>query len=240
VEPFSLEFPVIQLIGLSRRYRQGKGAVVALDSVDLDVRQGELVSVTGPSGAGKSTLLSILGLLDDDWAGEYWLDGEPVHSLKAKQRRELARERIGFVFQAYHLLDDLTVAENVELPLSYRKVARRERQEMVDEVLERFDMVARRDLRPPQLSGGQQQLVAVARAVVGRPQVILADEPTGNLHSRQGERVMEVFRRLNAEGATILQATHHERFAEYAGRVVELEDGRMVADRPGTQASQQP
>ncbi|HEX2252766.1 MAG TPA: ABC transporter ATP-binding protein [Thermoanaerobaculia bacterium] len=224
---------MIRLIGLSRRYRQGKGEALALDAVELDVADGEFVSITGPSGAGKSTLLSILGLLDDDWSGEYWLDEEPVHSLRGKQRRELAREKVGFVFQAYHLLDDLTVAENVELPLSYRKLPRRDRQEMVADVLERFGMAERRDLRPPQLSGGQQQLVAVARAVVGRPQLVLADEPTGNLHSRQGERVMEVFRRLNGEGATILQATHHERFAEYAGRVIELEDGRVVADRPG-------
>lgn len=221
--------PLIRLRDLERYYDTPHGRTYVLRRIDLDIRRGEFVTVMGPSGAGKSTLLHVLGLLDDGWHGEYVLDGRPVHDLSRKQRTALHRETIGFVFQRYHLLDDLTVYENLDLPLSYQGVPRAERQARVADALDRFRIVAKRDLYPNQLSGGQQQLVAIARAVIGRPSVILADEPTGNLHSAQGEEVMELFRQLHGEGVTLVQVTHSETNAAYGDRVVRLLDG-WIAD----------
>ena len=182
----------------------------------------------GPSGAGKSSLLSILGMLDADFRGEYWLRDQAVHSLKQKDRSNLSRQSIGFVFQQYHLLDDLTVAENLDVPLSYRNVGSSERAAMVADTLDRFQMVGKKDLYPRQLSGGQQQLVGVARAVIARPPLLLADEPTGNLHSEQGREIMELFRKLNKEGTTIIQVTHSEENATYGNRVIRLKDGWLA------------
>jgi ABC-type lipoprotein export system ATPase subunit len=182
----------------------------------------------GPSGAGKSSLLAILGMLDMEFSGEYWLRGQAVHGLKPKERHTLARQSVGFVFQQYHLLDDLTVAENLDVPLSYRNVRASERSALVADTLDRFQMVAKKDLYPRQLSGGQQQLVAVARAVIASPPLLLADEPTGNLHSEQGREIMELFRQLNARGTTIIQVTHSEENARYGHRVVRLKDGWMA------------
>ncbi|MCB1055162.1 MAG: ABC transporter ATP-binding protein [Acidobacteria bacterium] len=220
---------MIRLRNLERYYETPHGRTYVLRRIDLDIRRGEFVTIMGPSGAGKSTLLHILGLLDEGWHGEYVLDGRPVHELSRKQRTLLHREAIGFVFQRYHLLDDLTVYENLDLPLSYQGVARAERQARVADALDRFRIVAKRDLYPNQLSGGQQQLVAIARAVIGRPSVILADEPTGNLHSAQGEEIMELFRQLNDEGVTLVQVTHSEANAAYGHRIVRLLDG-WIAD----------
>jgi ABC-type lipoprotein export system ATPase subunit len=179
----------------------------------------------GPSGAGKSTLLHILGMHDAAWTGEFDFFGQPVHRLGRNERLDLQKKNVGFVFQSYHLLDDLTVYENLEIPLSYRDVKKSERQATVADVLDRFQIVGKKDLYPSQLSGGQQQLVAVARAIVAKPKLILADEPTGNLHSEQGREIMELFKRLNAEGTTIVQVTHSERNAEYGSRVIRLKDG---------------
>jgi ABC-type lipoprotein export system ATPase subunit len=199
-----------------------------LRRIDLEVREGEFVTVMGPSGSGKTTLLSILGMLDGTWSGEYHFLDQPVHALKPKQRAQLARQHIGFVFQSYHLIDSLTVAENLELPLSYRDVPRARRQSLVADALDRFNMVAKKDLFSTQLSGGQQQLVGVARAVIGAPRLLLADEPTGNLHSSQAEEIMQLFRRLNEEGTTIVQVTHSEKNATYGNRIVNLLDGWIV------------
>jgi ABC-type lipoprotein export system ATPase subunit len=219
---------VVRVRNLDRAFDQGGGQVFALRRIHLDVEPGDFVSIMGPSGAGKSTLLHVLGLHDAAWTGEYWLDGQPVHALSRKQRQQLQRATIGFVFQSYHLLDDLTVAENLDVPLSYRDVPKSERQARVADVLDRFQIVGKKDLYPSQLSGGQQQLVAVARAVVASPRLILADEPTGNLHSEQGREIMELFRRLNGEGTTIVQVTHSETNAAYGNRIVRLRDGWMV------------
>jgi ABC-type lipoprotein export system ATPase subunit len=199
--------------------------------VNLDIRQGEFVTIMGPSGAGKSTLLGIVGMLDGAWTGEYQLFEHKVHKMSVKQRAELNKQYIGFVFQQYHLLDSLTVAENLDIPLSYRNIKRHEREALVADALDRFGIVGKKDLYPSQLSGGQQQLVAVARAVVAGPKIILADEPTGNLHSAQSREIMELFRRLNAEGTTIIQVTHSETNALYGGRIIELMDGWVVNDR---------
>ena len=193
-------------------------------------RRGLLIILSSPSGAGKSTLLSILGMLDGDWRGEYYLDGHAVHGLKPRQRNELGKRFVGFVFQQYHLLDDLTVYENLEIPLSYRDVKRGERQAIVADVLDRFAIVAKKDLFPSQLSGGQQQLVAVARAVIAEPKIILADEPTGSLHSSQGEMIMELLKSLNEGGTTIIQVTHNEAYAAYGHRVIQLKDGWIVEE----------
>jgi putative ABC transport system ATP-binding protein len=222
--------PLVRTGHLERRYDVGAGHVHVLRQISLEVESGDFVTIMGPSGAGKTTLLSILGMLDHEWAGEYWLAGEPVHALKPKKRMELSRRHIGFVFQQYHLLDDLTVAENLDVPLSYRDVPRAERQALVADTLDRFGIVGKKDLFPSQLSGGQQQLVGVARAVIASPKLILADEPTGSLHSRQGREIMELFGDLNAEGTTIIQVTHNEDWAAYGDRVVELEDGWVVRD----------
>ncbi|TMA19311.1 MAG: ABC transporter ATP-binding protein [Deltaproteobacteria bacterium] len=220
---------MIRLRNIEKAIKQGAGQIFLLRRIDLEIAAGEFVTVMGPSGAGKSTLLAILGLLDHAWTGEYELFGEQVHKLNARQRAELAKRTIGFVFQQYHLLDSLTVAENLEVPLSYRDMKSSERQALVADTLDRFAIVAKKDLYPTQLSGGQQQLVGVARAVIAKPKLLLADEPTGNLHSEQGEEIMRLFRELNRQGTTIVQVTHSEVNAAYGNRVVRLRDGWIAA-----------
>ncbi len=216
---------MIRLHNVEKSFKQGSARVFVLRRIDLEVSEGEFVSIMGPSGAGKSTLLHLLGMHDGDWSGEYDFLEQPVHKLGQKQRLDLQRQNIGFVFQSYHLLDDLTVSENLEIPLSYRNVKRAERQAIVADTLDRFQIVGKKDLYPSQLSGGQQQLVGVARALVASPRLILADEPTGNLHSEQGREIMELFKQLNDEGVTIIQVTHSETNAAYGGRIVRLRDG---------------
>jgi putative ABC transport system ATP-binding protein len=201
-----------------------------LRDINIDIEEGEFVSIMGPSGAGKSSLLHILGMHDHGWSGEYFLRDAAVHHLKAKERATLRNEQIGFVFQQYHLLDDLTVYENLEIPLSYRKVNRSERAAIVADTLDRFQIVGKKDLYPSQLSGGQQQLVGVARAIISNPKLLLADEPTGNLHSSQGEEIMNLFKKLNADGTTIVQVTHSEKNAGYGNRVIQLRDGWIVKE----------
>ena len=201
-----------------------------LKGIDLEVKEGEFVSIMGPSGSGKSTLLNIIGMLDKASAGEYFFLDEPVHKFSERKTSNLHKEYIGFVFQAYHLIDELTVYENIETPLLYRGVKSKERQSLVAEMLDRFQMVAKKDLFPDQISGGQQQLVGVARALIGKPKLLLADEPTGNLHSEQGEEIMNLFKKLNDEGMTIIQVTHSEKNAEHGSRIVRLEDGAIVSD----------
>jgi putative ABC transport system ATP-binding protein len=220
--------PLIALRNVAKSYPTGPTRTFVLRRIDLSVAPGEFVTFMGPSGAGKSTLLSILGMLDGEYEGEYSFSGADVRALKPRGRQELHKKEIGFVFQHYHLLDDLTVYENLELPLSYRDVPRKERQGRVAEALDRFGIVAKKELYPSQLSGGQQQLVAVARAVIAEPKLILADEPTGSLHSSQGTMIMELLARLNAEGVTIVQVTHDERVAGYGRRTVLLKDGWIV------------
>jgi putative ABC transport system ATP-binding protein len=221
---------MIQLKNIERSYKTGAGQTWVLRRVNLDIREGEFITVMGPSGAGKSSLLNVLALLDDQWLGEYWFREQAAHALKRKQRSELAKLNVGMVFQSYHLLDDLTVQENIDLPLSYKDIPRARRQSMVADVLDRFQMVAKKDLYPSQLSGGQQQLVGVARAVIHKPPLLLADEPTGNLHSGQAQEIMELFRGLNQEGTTIVQVTHSEANAAYGNRTIQLRDGWLVAD----------
>ncbi|MEM7551245.1 MAG: ABC transporter ATP-binding protein [Bacteroidota bacterium] len=201
-----------------------------LKSIDFEVQEGEFVTIMGPSGSGKSTLLNILGLLDKPSAGEYYFNDQPVHKLSEKQVTEFHRTHVGFVFQSYHLIDELNVYENIETPLLYRGVKGKERKSMVADILDRFNMVAKKDLFPEQLSGGQQQLVGVARAIIGKPKLLLADEPTGNLHSKQGDEIMEIFRKLNEDGTTIVQVTHSEKQAEVGKRIIQLEDGTIVGD----------
>jgi putative ABC transport system ATP-binding protein len=220
--------PLVRLRNVDRAYDQGGGKVFVLRRITLDIAQGEFVSIMGPSGAGKSTLLHVLGMHDGAFTGEYEFLGYKVHALGRKERQELQKKHIGFVFQSYHLLDDLTVYENLEVPLSYRDVKRSERQAIVGDVLDRFHIVGKKDLYPSQLSGGQQQLVGVARAVVASPKVILADEPTGNLHTDQGREIMELFRRLNEAGTTIVQVTHSDVNAGYGNRIIKLRDGWVV------------
>jgi ABC-type lipoprotein export system ATPase subunit len=222
--------PLIQLRNIEKFYQHGVSRTYVLRRITLDVREGEFVSIMGPSGAGKSTVLHILGMHDSAWSGEYYFMNQPVHALGRKERAELHKKYFGFVFQSYHLLDNLTVYENLEIPLSYRDVRRSERESLVCDILDRFQIVGKKDLYPNQLSGGQQQLVAVARAVIANPKVILADEPTGNLHSDQGREIMELFTRLNAAGTTIVQVTHSEVNAAYGHRVVRLRDGWIVED----------
>ena len=228
----------IQLKNIERSYKTPAGQTWVLRRVNLDIQPGEFITVMGPSGAGKSSLLNVLALLDDEWRGEYWFGEQPVHELKRKQRAELAKRRIGMVFQSYHLLDDLTVQENIDLPLTYKDIARDRRQSMVADVLDRFQIVAKKDLYPSQLSGGQQQLVGVARAVIHKPALLLADEPTGNLHSGQAKEIMELFTELNREGTTIVQVTHSEANAAYGSRVIELRDGWLVADTKHPEVAQ--
>jgi len=220
--------PLISLRDVGKAHQTSGGASHVLRRITLDIAPGEFATIMGPSGAGKSTLLPILGMLDMDFTGEYFLRGQPVHALGAAQRRALAREQIGFVFQQYHLLDELTVAENLAVPLDYRGVPRSERAARVADILDRFSIVGKKDLYPRQLSGGQQQLVGIARAVIGNPSLILADEPTGNLHSAQARDIMELFARLNTGGTTIIQVTHSEENARYGGRTINLKDGWMV------------
>ena len=222
--------PLLSLRDVEKTLDAGGTRHYLLRRVTLDVRPGEFVTVMGPSGAGKSTLLAILGLLDHQWGGEFTFAGEAVHRLAPKARTALGRRHVGFVFQQYHLLDDLTVAENLDVPLDYRGVPKGERQALVADALDRFGIVAKKDLFPSQLSGGQQQLVGVARAVIAKPALLLADEPTGNLHSAQAREVMELFARLNGAGTTIVQVTHSEENATYGSRVVQLKDGWVVSD----------
>jgi ABC-type lipoprotein export system ATPase subunit len=219
---------VITLRNLEKFYEGAYGRSYVLRRINLEIRDGEFVTVMGPSGAGKSTLLSIIGMLDGGWSGEFEFVGHQVHRMKPKERVELNKKYIGFVFQSYHLIDTLTVYENLDIPLSYRNIKSPQRASMVCDTLDRFHIVAKRDLFPNQLSGGQQQLVAVARAVIANPKLILADEPTGNLHSAQGQEIMELFRKLNDEGTTIIQVTHSEVNAGYGNRVIHLADGWMV------------
>ncbi|HKP35716.1 MAG TPA: ABC transporter ATP-binding protein [Pyrinomonadaceae bacterium] len=221
---------MITLRNVERYFSQGLTKNYVLRRIDLDIKPGEFVSIMGPSGAGKSTLLHILGMHDHAWHGEYQFDDVAIHSLNPKKRAEVRNRNIGFVFQSYHLLDDQTVFENLELPLSYRQVSRSERQSIVCDTLDRFQIVGKKDLYPTQLSGGQQQLVGIARAVVSNPRLILADEPTGNLHSAQGKEIMDMFKRLNDEGTTIIQVTHSETNAAYGNRIVRLEDGWIVKE----------
>ncbi len=221
--------PLISLRNVEKSYPYAGGRTWVLRRINLEIQPGEFVTLMGPSGAGKSTLLSILGMLDAEWTGEYLLDGRAVHSLKPKERAELARGTVGFVFQQYHLLDGLTVAENLEVPLSYRNLKRSEREALVGDMLDRFQLVGKKDLYPNQLSGGQQQIVGVARALISSPKVLLADEPTGNLHSTQAQQIMELFRNLNREGTTVVQVTHSQDNAAYGHRIVQLADGWIQA-----------
>jgi len=221
---------MIQLKNVDRSYKTGAGRTWVLRRVNLDIREGEFITVMGPSGAGKSSLLNVLALLDDQWEGEYWFREQAVHDLKRKQRSELAKKNVGMVFQSYHLLDDLTVQENIDLPLSYKDIPRGQRQSLVADTLDRFQIVAKKDLYPNQLSGGQQQLVGIARAVIHRPPLLLADEPTGNLHSGQAREIMELFRGLNQQGTTIVQVTHSEANAAFGSRTIQLRDGWLVGD----------
>src|SRR5262245_2306575 len=218
---------MIDLRNIEKFYETGVGRTYVLRRINLTIKEGEFLTIMGPSGAGKSTILSILGMLDSSWTGEFYFLGEPVHKLKPKDRVEINKRYIGFVFQQYHLLDSLTVYENLDIPLSYRNMRRSERQSIVADVLDKFQIVGKKDLYPNQLSGGQQQLVAVARAVIAKPRLILADEPTGNLHSTQGKEIMELFKKLNEEGTTIIQVTHSEANAAYSDRIVNLFDGWM-------------
>ncbi len=229
---------MIQLKNLERSYKTPAGQTWVLRRINMDIREGEFITIMGPSGAGKSSLLNVLALLDDAWEGEYWFRDQAVHDLKRKQRSELAKRNVGMVFQSYHLLDDLTVQENIDLPLSYKDIPRRERQSLVADTLDRFQIVAKKDLYPSQLSGGQQQLVGIARAVIHKPPLLLADEPTGNLHSLQAKEIMELFRDLNQQGTTIVQVTHSETNASYGSRTIQLRDGWMVGDTANPGLSQ--
>ncbi len=219
---------MIKLRNIEKSFKTGAGETFVLRRVNNEVQKGEFVTIMGPSGAGKSTLLSILGMLDGDWRGEYYLFGEPVHAMKPRARIELNKKYIGFVFQQYHLLDDLTVYENLEIPLTNRNVKRKERQAIVADSLDRLQIVGKKDLYPSQLSGGQQQLVAVARAIIAEPAMILADEPTGSLHSSQGRMILDLLKQLNREGTTIIQVTHNEEYAAFGDRIIQLRDGWIV------------
>jgi ABC-type lipoprotein export system ATPase subunit len=221
---------MIELRNLEKFYDTGAGKTFVLRRISIDIKQGDFVTIMGPSGAGKSTLLAILGMLDSNWQGEYYFLSEPVHKMKPKDRVELNKRYIGFVFQQYHLLDSLTVYENLDIPLSYRNIKRGERQAIVADTLDKFQIVGKKDLYPNQLSGGQQQLVAVARAVIANPRLILADEPTGNLHSSQGKEIMELFKKLNEEGTTIIQVTHSELNASYGNKLINLFDGWLKTE----------
>ena len=219
---------LLQLNNIFKWVTTGGQRIFLLKDINLEVEEGEFISIMGPSGSGKSTLLNVIGMLDNFDEGEYNFMDESVHSLKEKHRSNLYKQYIGFVFQFYHLLDELTVKENLEMPLIYKKIKGSERKAMVADMLDRFNIVGKKDLFPAQLSGGQQQLVGVARALIASPKLILADEPTGNLNSKQGEEIMELFKQLNEEGVTIIQVTHSEKNAEYGSRIINLLDGRMV------------
>jgi len=220
---------MIRTKNVEKSYPYKGGRTFVLRQVDLEIGEGEFVTIMGPSGSGKSTLLAILGMLDGEYDGEYWFDGEPAHGVRVKQRNRLHKDNVGFVFQHFHLLDDLTVYENLDIPLSYRNVPRKEREARVGEILDRFQIVGKKDLYPAQLSGGQQQQVAVARAVIAEPRIVLADEPTGSLHWSQGQQIMELLRKLNEGGTTIIQVSHDERVAAFGRRVIQLADGWIAA-----------
>jgi putative ABC transport system ATP-binding protein len=226
--------PLIRLLNLEKSFEAGAQRFFVLCRITLDIEPGEFVTIMGPSGAGKSTLLSILGMLDSSWSGQYFFLDQPVHKLNLKQRNELHKANIGFVFQSYHLIDNLTVYENLEIPLSYRNVPQKERASLVCDALDRFNIVGKKDLFPNQLSGGQQQLVGVARAVIQNPKLILADEPTGNLHSAQGDEIMQLFEKLNDAGTTIIQVTHSEKNATYGNRIIRLADGWLLPESTPT------
>jgi len=222
--------PLIQLRNLEKSFQAGAQKFFVLRRITLEIQAGEFVTIMGPSGAGKSTLLGIIGMLDAAWSGQYFFIDQPVHQLSARQRNELHKYNIGFVFQSYHLIDDLTVYENLEIPLSYKNIPKKERASLVCDALDRFNIVAKKDLFPNQLSGGQQQLVGVARAVIQNPKLILADEPTGNLHSAQGEEIMQLFKKLNEAGTTIIQVTHSEKNATYGNRIIQMGDGWVISE----------
>ena len=222
---------MLKLTNIERFYKAGLQKTWVLRDVNLVVEEGEFVTIMGPSGSGKTTLMNIIGMLDEPNNGEYEFLEEPVHKFNERKRTELHKHYIGFVFQAYHLIDELTVYENIETPLLYRKIKASERKAMIADILDRFNMVAKKNLFPHQLSGGQQQLVGVARAIIGKPKLLLADEPTGNLHSSQGEIIMELFQKLHGEGMTIIQVTHSEKNAQYGTRIVELFDGFVKEDK---------
>ena len=217
--------PMIKLRNLEKSYQTKAGFTYVLRQITLDIAEGEFVTIMGPSGAGKSTLLGILGMYDHAWEGEFQFLDQTVHKLSSKERAMLNKRYVGFVFQQFHLLDNLTVAENLDIPLSYRDIKKSERDALVADVLDRFNIVGKKDLFPSQLSGGQQQLVAVARAIIASPKLILADEPTGNLHTDQGREIMELFKKLNQAGTTIVQVTHSETNAAYGQRIIRLKDG---------------
>ena len=221
---------MIKLIDIDKFVDSRFQRTFILKGIDLEIEQGEFITIMGPSGAGKSTLLNIIGMLDEPSQGEYYLLNEPVHKLREKKKSDLHRHYLGFIFQAYHLIDELTVYENIETPLLYKGVKGAQRKSMVADILDKFQMVAKKDLFPEQLSGGQQQLVGVARAIIGEPKLLLADEPTGNLHSEQGEEIMDIFKKLNEEGMTIIQVTHSEKNAQYGSRIIRLEDGAVTGD----------
>ena len=216
---------LLELNNIFKWVNQGGNRIFLLKDINLQVEEGEFISIMGPSGSGKSTLLNVIGMLDNFQEGEYNFLGESVHTMKEKNRSKLYKEYIGFVFQAYHLIDELTVYENIETPLLYKNVKSSERKAMVADMLDRFNIVGKKDLFPSQLSGGQQQLVGVARALIAKPKLILADEPTGNLNSKQSEEIMQLFKELNKDGVTIIQATHSETNAAYGSRTIHLLDG---------------
>jgi ABC-type lipoprotein export system ATPase subunit len=217
------------MVDVEKSYESGAGKTWVLRRINLEIGDGDFITIMGPSGAGKSTLMGIIGMLDGAWKGDYYLLDNAVHKLDNRRRVELHKKYIGFVFQQYHLLDSLTVAENLDLPLSYRDIKKSERDSMVADVLDRFQIVGKKDLFPNQLSGGQQQLVAVARAVIGNPKLILADEPTGSLHSSQGKMIMDLLKGLNEAGTTIIQVTHNENWAAYGSRIIQLADGWIIS-----------
>jgi len=219
---------MIELKGIYKWVNTGNNRTFLLRDVNLHVKEGEFISIMGPSGSGKSTLLNVIGMLDEFNEGEYNFLHESVHKLKEKQRTSLYKQYIGFVFQAYHLIDELTVYENIETPLIYQNVKSSERKAMVADILDRFNIVGKKDLFPTQLSGGQQQLVGIARALIAKPKLLLADEPTGNLNSKQGEEIMNLFKELNNEGVAIIQVTHSEKNASYGSRIINLLDGMIV------------
>lgn len=221
---------MIELQNIERSYKTKAGVFYVLRRIELSIKEGEFLTIMGPSGSGKSTLLNILGMLDNEWSGSFVFDGHPVHAMNPKQRKEISKSHIGFVFQSYHLLDDLTVAENLDLPLSYRNLRTSERQALVADTLDRFGIVGKKDLYPSQLSGGQQQLVGVARALIFSPRLLLADEPTGNLHSQQAREIMQLFQEINGKGTTVIQVTHSEENASYGDRIIRLADGWIAGE----------
>lgn len=227
---------MIQLKELDKYIESRFQRVFLLKGINLTIKEGEFVTIMGPSGAGKSTLLNIIGLLDEDYAGEYWFGDRNLTKMKDRERAALHKSEFGYIFQAYHLIDELTVYENIETPLLYRNVSSADRKSIIANLLDRFNMVAKKDLFPAQLSGGQQQLVGIARAVAGRPKILLADEPTGNLHSAQAQEIMEVFQELHREGTTIIQATHAKENSVYGTRLIEMLDGKIDSDEAITHA----